>query len=240
LELGCGRPERAIAYFEEVRRLQEESGWSDAALAPHRLPNLVEAYTLVGRIADAQSMLDAFSVEAERARRPSALAMAARCRALLAPDSELDARFAEALKASVETTGPFERARTELLYGSRLVQAGRTVDATAPLSAALHAFEELGAAPWAGRARTEIVAAGGDLPEPKVNRLDRLTPLELEVALASAGGAALDDVAHRLFLGTRSARLLHASAMAKLDADSPVELVSALGPELSPDAGARR
>jgi hypothetical protein len=40
---------------------------------------------------------------------------AARCRALLAPDSELDARFTDALEASVESTGTFEVARIQLL-----------------------------------------------------------------------------------------------------------------------------
>jgi GMP synthase-like glutamine amidotransferase/tetratricopeptide (TPR) repeat protein/DNA-binding CsgD family transcriptional regulator len=236
LELGSGRPARAIASLEDVRELQRETGWSDAALTPHRLPDLVEAYALAGRIREAQSALDLFSVDAERTRRPSALALAARGRALLAPDSELDARFADALEPSVETTGPFERARTELLYGSRLARAGRSVEATDHLSAALRAFEELGAEPWAGRARKEIVAAGGAAPHPQINRLERLTPLELDVALAAGADAPLDDIAHQLFLGPRSARLLQASAMAKLGVESRAELVAALGPELSPDA----
>ena len=236
LELGCGPPERAIALLEDVRHLQRETGWSDAALTPHRLPDLVEAYTLAGRIREAQAALDVFSVDAERTRRPSALALAARCRALLAPDSELDARFADALEPSVQTTGPFERARTELLYGSRLARAGRSVEASDHLSVALRAFDELGAGPWAGRARDEIVAAGGDPPDPQVNRLERLTPLEFEVAFATGAGAPLDDIAHRLFLGPRSARLLQASAMAKLGVESTAELVGALGPELLPDA----
>jgi GMP synthase-like glutamine amidotransferase len=115
LELGCGRPESAIAPLENVRRLQQETGWSDAALTPHRLPDLVEAYALAGRTQEAQVALDGFSLDAERTRRPSALALATRSRALLAPDSELDARFADALETSGEATGPFERARTELL-----------------------------------------------------------------------------------------------------------------------------
>ena len=162
--------------------------------------------------------------------------MVARCRALLAPDAELDARFGEALEASAETTGPFERARTELLYGSRLAQAGRSVEATDHLSGALRAFEQLGAEPWAGRARAGIAAAGGVPPDPKVNRLDRLTPLEFDAALATAGGAPLEGIAHRLFLGPRSARLLQAVAMAKLGVEAKAELIDALGPELSPEA----
>ena len=231
LELGCGRPESAIAPLEDVRRLQQESGWSDAARTPHRLPDLVEAYALAGRNREAQAALDEFSLDAERAGRPSALALAARCRGLLAPDSELDERFGDALEASVETTGPFERARTELLFGSRLIAAGRAAEATGRLSAALRVFEELGASPWAERAREGIVATGAAAPKPQMSKLERLTPLELDVSLAAGGGAPLDEVARRLFLGPRTARLLHASAMAKLGVESTAELAAELGPE---------
>ena len=236
LELGCGRPESAIAPLQDVWRLQQETGWSDAALTPHRLPDLVEAYALAGRVREAHHALDRFSLEAERTRRPSAVALVARCRAFLAPDSELDARFADALGPSMEYTGPFEVARTELLYGSRLARAGRSNDATDHLSAALRAFEELGAEPWARRAREGIVATGGTAPAPQLDRLERLTPLELDVALAAGSGAPLDDIAHRLFLGPRTARLLQASAMAKLGVESTAELAAALGPERSPHA----
>jgi GMP synthase-like glutamine amidotransferase/tetratricopeptide (TPR) repeat protein/DNA-binding CsgD family transcriptional regulator len=235
LELGCGRPEAAIAPLQDVRRLQQETGWSDAALTPHRLPDLVEAYALAGRVREAHDALDHFSLEAERTRRPSAVALVARCRALLAPDSELDARFTDALGPSAEYAGPFEVARTELLYGSRLARAARSTDATHHLSAALRVFEELGAEPWARRARDGIVDAGVAAPPPKINRLERLTPLELDVALAAGAGAPLDDIAHRLFLGPRTARVLQASAMAKLGVDSTAELAAALGPERSPD-----
>ncbi|HEX5980209.1 MAG TPA: helix-turn-helix transcriptional regulator, partial [Thermoleophilaceae bacterium] len=240
LELGCARPERAIASLEEARELQQEAGWSDAALTPHQLPDLIEAYALAGHSRAAHAALEVFSIDAERARRPSALASAARCRALMAPDSELDARFGDALEPSAQTTGPFERARTELLYGRRLARAGRCVEATDHLAAALRVFEQLGARPWAGRARDEIVAAGGAPPDPQVNRAERLTPLELDVALAAGTGEPPDEVAHRLFLGPRTTRLLQASAMAKLGVESASELVAALGPEGAPDARVRR
>ncbi|MET0835698.1 MAG: AAA family ATPase [Thermoleophilaceae bacterium] len=240
LDLACGRPESAIAHFETVRRLQEEGGWSDAGRTPHRLPDLVEAYALAGRGREAQAALDEFSRDAERTRRPSALALEARCRALLAPDSELDERFADALEPSVETTGPFERARTELLFGSRLAGAGRAAEATDHFSTALRAFEELGAEAWAGRAREGIVATGAAAPHTRINRLERLTPLELDVSLAAGAGAPLDDIARRLFLGPRTARLLQASAMAKLGVESTAELAAALGPERSPDAEVSR
>jgi tetratricopeptide (TPR) repeat protein len=236
VELACGRPESAIAPLENVCRLQREGGWSDAARTPHRLPDLVEAYALAGRGREAQAALNEFARDADRTRRPSALALAARCRALLAPDSELDERFADALEPSEETTGPFERARTELLFGWRLARAGRAAEANDHFSAALRVFEELGAEAWAGRAREGIVATGAVAPHPRINRVERLAPLELDLSLAAGVGAPLDDIAHRLFLGPRTARLLLASAMAKLDVESTAELAAALGPELSPDA----
>jgi DNA-binding NarL/FixJ family response regulator len=80
------------------------------------------------------------------------------------------------------------------------------------------------------------MAAGAAAPQPRFNRLERLTPLELEVSLAAAGGASLNDVAHGLFLGPRTARLVHVSAMAKLGVESTEELAAALGSERSPDA----
>jgi DNA-binding CsgD family transcriptional regulator len=234
LELGCGRARAAVPPLEEVRRLQHQSGWSDAALAPHQMPDLVEAYALAGRSEDAHGVLDSFHADAKRTGRPSALALAVRCRAFLAPDSGFDADFAAALEASVEITGPFERARTELLYGSRLAATDRRGEARDRLLRAVDAFEALGAEPWARRAREEIVAAGGVAPPSHTSRLDRLTPLELEVALAAGAGAPLADVAHNLFLGPRTARLLQASAMAKLEVESTAQLAAALGRERAP------
>ena len=104
----------------------------------------------------------------------------------------------------MEATGPFERARTELLYGSRLARAGRAAEATDRLSAALRAFEELGAEPWAGARARASSPREAPRRHRRLNRLERLTPLELDVALAAGAGAPLDDIAHRLFLGPRT------------------------------------
>jgi len=233
LELGSGRPESAIAPLEEVRRLQQNR-WSDAALMPHRMPDLIEAYALSGRTGEARSALDDFRRDAERTRRPSALALAARCDAYLAADSEFDARFTETLEMNGEASGPFEHARTRLLYGSRLAEARRLSEASDHLSAALRGFGELGAAPWVRRAREALAAAGCTAPPVWISPVHRLTPLELEVALAVGDDATHQEVAHQLFLGPRTARLLRASAMAKLGVESTAELAAALGPERSP------
>jgi DNA-binding CsgD family transcriptional regulator len=51
--------------------------------------------------------------------------------------------------------------------------------------------------------------------------------LSLVAGVLAWVGAALDDIAHRLFLGPRTARLLQASAMAKLGVESTAELAAA-------------
>jgi GMP synthase-like glutamine amidotransferase/DNA-binding NarL/FixJ family response regulator len=220
LELGRGRPEAAIPYLEDACRLQDEHGWSDAARTPHRRPDLVEAYALAGRAHEAHEALDLFRRDAARTGRPSALAAAARCDGLLAGDRDLDAAFAPALTTGADTVAPFERARTELLYGTRLAETGRHEEARRVLAAALETFEHLAAEPWSARARQLLVLAGGTPPPPRLGLTERLTPRELEVALAAASGGSPREIAERLFLGPRTVELHLASAAIKLGLNS--------------------
>ena len=83
LELGRGRPEAAIPHLEETLRQQQAQGWSDAAVRPHVSTELIEAYVLAGRAADAAELLATFKAEAHRAPRAYAAAVGARCQALL-------------------------------------------------------------------------------------------------------------------------------------------------------------
>jgi DNA-binding CsgD family transcriptional regulator len=173
-----------------------------------------------------------------RTQRPSALAGAARCRALLADEHVLDACFGEALAADEDVTGPFERARTQLLYGERLAGADRLDEARERLATALMTFERLGAEPWAARARAGIRVAGGTPPERRTSPLDRLTPRELEVALATVEGASVREVASRLFMGPRTAQRHLATAIVKLGLESPAELRGLLLLQAVPAPGA--
>ena len=228
LELGRGNPESAIPHLEEACLLQDENGWSDAGRTPHRRPDLVEAYALAGRSHDAQQALERFRHDAERTKRPSALAAVARCRGLLAEEGELDASFEEALSRAGDACGPFEQARTELLYGTRLVDVGRSADGIQILAVGLATFESLAAEPWAERARSGIVTAGGTLPARRVRLTERLSPRELAVALAAAEGSTTPEISEQLFLGPRTVELQLASAAIKLGLHSPAQLAEAL------------
>jgi DNA-binding NarL/FixJ family response regulator len=183
------------------------------------------------RVGDARAALAAFAAAAERTGRPSALAAAARCRALLADRASAEGCFRSALRLAERASSPFDSARTELLHGARLSAEGRADEARGPLEAALTAFARLGAVPWVERAREQLLLAGFAAPEPERSPLDLLTPLELEIALAVAGGASAREAARRLFIGPRTAQLRLASAVVKLGLDAPSELTTLLGAE---------
>src|SRR5262245_33416587 len=164
LELGKGRPRNAIAHLEKVVRQQREQGWSDGAVSPHASSDLIEAYVLDGCTTAAAELLDAFAAEAERTRRASALAASARCRALLERGEEAERCFAAALAHTEDEVGTFERARTQLRFGEFLNEMMKPEQAREHLTAALAAFERLGARPWAEQARPALLRARREVP----------------------------------------------------------------------------
>ncbi len=127
LELGLGNAPAAVAFLEDLDALLAERVVGDADLWPG--PELVEAYLRLGRADDAARVAEAYDARARAKGLPWALAGAARCRAQLAPDDEIDARFAEALALHARAPDLFATAWTNLAYGARLRRARRRSDA---------------------------------------------------------------------------------------------------------------
>ncbi len=93
------------------------------------------------------------------------------------------------------------------------------------LGRALATFEDLGAAPWARRAREEIAASGAGLPRPGRPRAsDELSPRELQVAVIVAEGLTNREVAARLFLSEKTVERHLGSVYRKLGLRSRTEL----------------
>ena len=133
-------------------------------------------------------------------------------------------RFQEALDHHRRARRPFERARTELAYGELLRRARRRVDARAHLEAALDTFENLGAAPWAERARLELRASGQAVRRRDPSTLLQLTPQELQVARFVATGLPTREVAAQLFLSPRTVEFHLRNVFAKLGISSRSQL----------------
>jgi DNA-binding CsgD family transcriptional regulator len=146
--------------------------------------------------------------------------------------------FDEALRLHALTPDRFEEARTRLCHGERLRRDRRRTDARAQLRQALEIFDELGAAPWAERARLELLATGETARRRDPSTLDQLTPRELQVALVLAEGNTLREAAAKLFLSPKTVDYHLRHVYRKLGIRSRAALADAVaGPRAEPQEG---
>ncbi|RSN52577.1 helix-turn-helix transcriptional regulator [Amycolatopsis sp. WAC 04182] len=200
LDLSARRFGEALDRLERVSR-----GPASRDLLVRAVPDLVEAAVRGGEPDRAHGPLAEFRHWADHVDRPIAAGLVLRCRALLADDGDANALYAEALRLQERHGGPYERARTQLVYGEWLRRQRRRTEARAHLAAAVSAFEDLGAALWAERARGELAAFGerGDEPR-RSGPLTLLTPQELQVVRLAATGHTNKEIAAQLFLSPRT------------------------------------
>ncbi|WP_187369281.1 helix-turn-helix transcriptional regulator [Baekduia soli] len=202
--------------------------------------NRVEALARVGRTDEAFQALEDF------ADAPGggtwAQGALARCRGILAGKA-YEQHFEAALAHHGQDGQPFERARTQLCFGERLRRDRRRADAREQLGDALEAFERLGAAPWAERARVELRATGGaaaaaaEAPTPggeaaPAAGLEELTAHELQIARLVAYGMTNREVAAKLFLSPKTIEYHLSQIYRKLDLRSRTQLAGLMASEL--------
>jgi DNA-binding CsgD family transcriptional regulator len=201
LRLGQGRLPEALAHFERGWEHVQRFGARDPAFF-YTLPHLIETLVRLGRAGDALPYVARLEADAALAGSGWAIAIAARCRAFVADDEQLDDLLATALGAHATLEMPFELARTQLAFGERLRRARRRADARALLTEAQASFAAMGATPWVTRAERELAATGvrqgGDTAP------DDLTPREREVCALVAAGATNREVAATLYLSERT------------------------------------
>jgi DNA-binding CsgD family transcriptional regulator len=226
LDLGLGRPADTL---DQSRSSLTGSGEHPLVLVM-RTPDLVEAAVRLGRTEEVKESLDQLSAWAASSRHPRARAVEARCRALVAEDdAEADKLYNEALAlhGEADRTGqsrPFDRARTQLLYGEWLRRQRRRVEARVPLQAALNTFEQLQATPWMRRAESELRAAGSAGRSGAPLPVAELTPQELQVVRLAREGASNREIGAQLFLSPRTVGYHLQNTFRKLGIRSRVEL----------------
>ncbi len=228
LDFSLGRFEAAIERLEPlVVALETRTRWPDPdEFVP---ADLVEAYVRSGRRSEAAKALKSLEHFAEAAPRPWLLALADRCRGLLAPDAEFVPYFSDALIRHEEAENLFEQARTHLCFGERLRRAGQRKNARDHLRAALTVFEQLGAAPWERRTRSELRASGETLRRRDASATEQLTPQELQIALQVAEGKTNREVGAALFLSPKTIEFHLSGVYRKLGVRSRAELVRRVG-----------
>jgi DNA-binding CsgD family transcriptional regulator len=224
-----GDAARAAVHFEQQQRLLAELAITDADLSP--AAELAEAYTRLGRDDEAREVAAAFTAVAQAKGQPWPLARALRGQGLLAADADFPALFDQAIRQHAQTLDAFETARTRLVYGERLRRARNRVLAREQLRAALDIFEHLGAGPWADRASAELAATGETRMRRGPGTIDELTPQELQIAMALAGGRTTRETAASLFLSPKTVEYHLRHVYQKLGIHSRDELTRALASE---------
>ncbi|MFE1475896.1 ATP-binding protein [Streptomyces cyaneofuscatus] len=220
LDLGLGDFGSALSRLDPPPPGPDRYTWLSLSTAADR----IEAAVRLGQPERAEEALRHCESWARATTAPWAQAVALRCRALIDDRPE---PYAQALHLHEKGGRPFERARTELLYGEWLRRARRPNEARDVLRSALATFERLRAEPWMRRAAAELRAAGERRVAARVpaeNPIDRLTPQELQVVRLARGGSSSREIAAQLFLSRRTVEHHLYKAYPKLGVGSRREL----------------
>jgi DNA-binding CsgD family transcriptional regulator len=221
------KPLDAVARFAAA----EEARYGTGVRAPSTYwwrAEYVEALLELDRIDAAVALLDVWEADATRLGLDWVLAHVVRCRGFVAAgrgDVEAAlALFAQAADRHEAVGDPFGRARALLALGIVRRRARQKRPAREAIEAAVAAFETIGAAGWAAKARGELGRIGGR------TRSEGLTPAERRVAVLVAEGRTNREVAAALLLAERTVETHLSHVYAKLGVRSRAELARAYRP----------
>jgi DNA-binding NarL/FixJ family response regulator len=226
LHLSAGDDAAALAHLLPLLEQRAEVSLHSCVVAPI-FANTVEALLGAGELARATEVTRLLEERASAMHVTSAIAAAARCRALvLAASGDLDgarAAIEAALAAHARLYEPFELARTHLAQGAIERRARQKAAARTALGQAEAIFTGLGARLWLKRVERELARTG------LTRSLDReLTPTELRVAELAAAGAQNKQIAGALFVSVKTVEANLSRVYAKLGIRSRAELASKL------------
>ncbi|MEV6996943.1 LuxR C-terminal-related transcriptional regulator [Streptomyces sp. NPDC093982] len=226
LDLSSGRFAAAAARLRALAGFGP--GHGHRAIRHLAAPHYVEAAVRTGDTRVARVAHADYHRWASAVRSPDDLALSARCRALLAPGAEAVDHYRVALDLHSHGTRDFERARTELLFGSTLRRLRSRTEARDRLHSALEAFDSFGAPHCAAQARSELRALGtpaGPTRTGPDTPTGRLTAQQLLVARMAAEGATNREIADRLALSPRTIDHHLRGVFSRLGIRSRIELV---------------
>lgn len=220
LELSVGRYDDADRTLGQVARVANDIGLVEPGLFRYH-GDAIEAKIALGRLDEAEALLDTTRATADALHRPWLdLVVGRGTAALRAARGDLDgaSEMLSAVLHSDRAHQPFERARTELVLGTvhrrnRQKKAARTALLTAEAE-----FSRLGARIWLDRARSELSRVGGRAAS------DDLTPTERQVAELIAAGRTYREAAAELFISPKTVQWNLSKVYSKLGIRSRAEL----------------
>ena len=190
---------------------------------------LVEAAVRSGRRDIASEAHHSMQEMATASGTDWALGVEARSRGLLSAGETAEGLYREAIDRLGRTRVRVELARAHLVYGEWLRRERRRADAREQLRTACDMFEAMGMAAFADRAGRELQATGETARKrTEVERTERLTAQEMQVARLARDGLSNHEIGGRLFLSSRTVQYHLRNVFAKLDISSRSQLVDAL------------
>jgi DNA-binding CsgD family transcriptional regulator len=222
LELSLSNAAAALERLEPVLAFLDALGSPEPGIIPC-LPDAIEALVSLGRLEEAEALLDRLERQGRTLDRPWAIATAGRGRGLLtAARGDLSTARSALEQALVEhrrVLQPFELARTLLAKGEVERRAKQKRAARSTLEQALDLFLAVGAPLWAQRARDDLARVGGAaLPS------SELTPTEQRIAELVGEGKKNREVAEALFISVKTVEANLSRIFHKLGVRSRTEL----------------
>ncbi|HEY1273435.1 MAG TPA: AAA family ATPase [Thermoleophilaceae bacterium] len=215
------QPVEAVEHFSTAEEARHGTGVRAASMYWWRA-EYIEALLELGRTDAAADLLDTWEADAKRLGLDWVLAHANRCRGFVAAArGEVEAAqtlFEQAIARHQAVGDPFGRARALLALGVARRRDRQKRAAREAIGTALEAFDAMGAAGWAARARAELGRIGGRTRE------EGLTAAERRVAALVAEGRTNREVAATLFVSERTVQTHLSHVYAKLGVRSRTEL----------------
>jgi DNA-binding CsgD family transcriptional regulator len=229
LEVSLGNYQEALTALEPLLSHLDAAPEATEIVAASFVPDIVETMIQLGRLAQAEPLIDTLERNGCRLDRAWMLAVGARCRSmLLAAQGDLDGALDAVQRAMVEhkrLAMPFERARTQLLLGQLQRRQRQKDSATASLGEALKTFEDLQTTLWADRVRKELARTKVG---PSGRTAQQLTPSEQRVAELATSGMTNREIATALFISPKTVDVNLYRVYRKLDIQSRSQLARRL------------
>ena len=218
---GRGQYEEAFhAAAEAVRDPNDLWYWGWATV------ELIEAASRTSWADQARHSLELFADSTDASGTEWALAVQARCRALISDGAEAEAFYREALERLLPTRMQLDLARTRLLYGEWLRRQQRQRDARDQLRRAHGSFVDFDMKGFADRAEAELLATGEKVRTRTVETLLELTSQEMRISELAAGGATNPNIAEQLFISLATVEYHLSKVYRKLGTRSRTQLAN--------------
>jgi DNA-binding CsgD family transcriptional regulator len=196
------------------------SGWSGV--------ELIEAASRTGRTRDAETTMDLLAESTAACGSEWALAVQARCRALLSDEANAEILYQEAVERLEPTRMKVDLARAHLVYGEWLHRRHRNRDARQHLRTAHGLFADCDMNGFADRAEAELLATGEVARKRTVETMFDLTLRERRISEMVAGGASNSDIAEQLFISLATVEYHLTKVYRKLGIRSRTQLANVL------------